>query len=173
MSPPTTDIIIPFHYWDDDPHTLGLSFDVTFRFDEVLDHERLRRALSRLLQIGDWRKLGARIRRNADGNLEHHVPQSFDDQRPGVAYSTVAYPMNIDNHPQASRMAQPHQLHAAGRPSVFGIAYTATPEFRAFVRTAGFPDRLEDWLCSDSPQLAIRISLSRMPHLLRFLFFIV
>lgn len=152
-----TDTIIPFHYWDDDHHTRGLSFDATFRFDDVLDHEKLRRALFRLLEVGEWRKLGARIRRNAKGGLEYHVPQSFDDERPGFAYSTVAYDTKISAHPQASRLAQPHLLHAAGRPAFFGIAYTAAPEFRAFVRTPGFPDRLEGWLCSDSPQMAVRI----------------
>lgn len=150
-----TDTIIPFHYWDDDDHTRGLSFDITFRFDDVLDHERLRQALSLLLEIGDWRKLGARIRRNANGELKYHVPQRFDDdKRPGFAYSTITYDTKIAEHPQASRLAQPHHLHAAGRPSFFGIAYTATSEFRSFVRTPDFPDRLEGWLCSDSPQLA-------------------
>ena len=64
--PPTvpTDLIIPVNYWDDDEHTNGLSFNVTFHFDDVLDATKLRVALSRLLEIGDWRKLGARLRRN-------------------------------------------------------------------------------------------------------------
>jgi hypothetical protein len=34
----------------------------TLRFDEVLDAEKLRNALSQLLEIGDWRKLGGRLR---------------------------------------------------------------------------------------------------------------
>ncbi|KAK9600384.1 hypothetical protein V6Z92_000467 [Aspergillus fumigatus] len=157
--PPTvqSDTIIPFHYWDDDHHTRGLSFDVTFRVDDILDPEKLRCALSRLLELGDWRKLGARIRRNAEGGLEYHVPQCFDDKRPGFAYSTVAYDMNVADHPQASRLAQPHYLDAAGRPAVQDTTYTATPEFRSFIRTPAFPDRLEGWLRSDSPQLGVRI----------------
>ncbi|KAE8413502.1 hypothetical protein BDV36DRAFT_268182 [Aspergillus pseudocaelatus] len=153
-----TDTIIPFHYWDDDHHTRGLSFDVTFRFDDILDPEKLRGALSRLLELGDWRKLGARIRRNAEGGLEYHVPQWFDDKRPGFAYSTVAYDdMNVADHPQASHLAQPHHLDAAGRPCVLGLTDTMTPEFRSFIRTPMFPDRLEGWLSSDSPQLGVRI----------------
>lgn len=65
-SPPTvpTDSIIPVSYGDDDEHTNGLSFDITWRFENVLDAAKLRVALSRLLEIGDWRKLGARLRRN-------------------------------------------------------------------------------------------------------------
>ncbi|EZF09656.1 hypothetical protein H112_08945 [Trichophyton rubrum D6] len=65
--------------------------------------------------------------------------------------------MNLAEHPQASRLAQPHNLHAAGRPSVFSTAYATTPEIRSFIRTADFPDRLEGWLCSDSPQLRVKI----------------
>ena len=58
--PPTaaTDKIVPFHYYDDTKHTNGLCFDFTFRFDDVLDDEKLRVALSRLLGLGDWGKLG-------------------------------------------------------------------------------------------------------------------
>lgn len=59
-----TDLIIPFHYWDDIPTTRSLCLDYTFRFDDVLDAEKIRAALDRLLEIGDWRKLGARLRRN-------------------------------------------------------------------------------------------------------------
>lgn len=34
----------------------------TMRFNDVLDVEKLHNALSRLLEIGDWRKLGGRLR---------------------------------------------------------------------------------------------------------------
>jgi hypothetical protein len=34
----------------------------TMRFDDVLDAEKLHNALSQLLKIGDWRKLGGRLR---------------------------------------------------------------------------------------------------------------
>ncbi len=34
------------------------------RFDDVMDPENLRMSLSRLLEIGDWKKLGARLRMN-------------------------------------------------------------------------------------------------------------
>jgi hypothetical protein len=42
----------------------AIVLDFSLRFDDVLDHEKLRLALVRLLEIGDWRKLGARLRRN-------------------------------------------------------------------------------------------------------------
>ena len=35
-----------------------------FRFDDALDADKLKESLCRLLETGDWRKLGGRIRRN-------------------------------------------------------------------------------------------------------------
>lgn len=159
ITPPTvpTDTIIPFHYYDDTHHNRGLAFDFTFRFDDVLDPRKLQMAFSRLLELGDWRKLGARIRRNGEGKLEYHVPESFDDKRPGFAYSTATFDCKVDDHTQASRLAQPHNLDAEGHPSLLGLSYAATPEFRSFIRVAGFPNYLNDWLHSDSPQIGIRV----------------
>ena len=60
------DIILPFHFWDDVPYTRGICLNVTLRFEEVLDTRKLHDPLERLLEIGDWRKLGARLRQNVD-----------------------------------------------------------------------------------------------------------
>ena len=38
--------------------------DFTMRFDDVLDPEKLCTALTRLMELGNWRKLGARLRMN-------------------------------------------------------------------------------------------------------------
>ncbi|KAL8376836.1 hypothetical protein RB595_007794 [Gaeumannomyces hyphopodioides] len=153
-----TDTIIPFHYYDDSKHTNGLCFDFTFRFDDVLDADKLRAALSRLLELGDWRKLGARIRRGTDGALEYHVPRRFDDARPGFAFSTAALDdVAVDEHPQASRLARPHDLDAAGLPVAFRVPAAQSPGFKAFIRSPGFPERLDDWLVSDSPQLGLHV----------------
>jgi hypothetical protein len=59
----STDTVIPMNYSD----SLGVDapvLDFTMRFDDVLDVEKLRTALERLLEIGDWKKIGARIRKN-------------------------------------------------------------------------------------------------------------
>lgn len=36
----------------------------TMRFNDVLDADKLHSSLTRLLSIGDWRKLGGRLKRN-------------------------------------------------------------------------------------------------------------
>ncbi|KAG5932552.1 hypothetical protein E4U53_001270 [Claviceps sorghi] len=153
-----TDTIIPFHFYDDTKNTRGLCFDLTFRFDDVLDPERLRVALSRLLELGDWRKLGARIRRNDHGGLEYHVPRHFDDERPGFAFSVATFESRIDEHPQASRFIRPLDLDSNGSPLTFGIPSVHTG-FKSFCRTPDFPDQLHGWLHSDSGQLGIHVIL--------------
>jgi hypothetical protein len=57
-----TDDVIPVHYWDDNEVFRWIVVDFALRFDDVLDPEKLRQALARLMEIGNWRKLGARIR---------------------------------------------------------------------------------------------------------------
>jgi len=43
--------------------------DFTLRFDDVLDPEKLSAALVRLMELGNWRKLGARLRMNVNDIL--------------------------------------------------------------------------------------------------------
>lgn len=68
--PQTTksDTIIPLHLWDDVPYARAVSLNVTLRFEEVLDNKKLHDSLDQLLEIGDWRKLGARLRLNVNIN---------------------------------------------------------------------------------------------------------
>lgn len=57
-----TDEVYPLHMLDDTPTLRGIVVTWTLRFDDVLDADALHVALSRLLDIGDWRKLGGRLR---------------------------------------------------------------------------------------------------------------
>lgn len=69
-SPPPidlVDIVVPFPYFDVNPAWQCIVLDLTVRFDAVLEPKRLHSSLSRILEIGEWRKLGARLRRNLTG----------------------------------------------------------------------------------------------------------
>lgn len=55
------DDVYPCHALDD-IKTNRIFLSWVMRFNDVLDPEMLRDALSRLLEIGDWRKLGGRLR---------------------------------------------------------------------------------------------------------------
>lgn len=57
-----TDEVYPLHFNDDTKALRGLTLSWTVRVDDVLDADQLHRALGRLLEIGDWRKLGGRLR---------------------------------------------------------------------------------------------------------------
>ena len=66
MAPPTIkgDQIVPMHLFDDTAANNNVLLSVTLCFDKVLHPERIHSALVRLLQIGEWRKLGGRLRRH-------------------------------------------------------------------------------------------------------------
>ena len=55
------DEVYPLHALDD-IKTNRMFLSWIMRFNDVLDAEKLRDSLSRLLAIGDWRKLGGRLR---------------------------------------------------------------------------------------------------------------
>jgi hypothetical protein len=56
--------IIPLHRYDDTKLNRSLIVDFMLKFDDVLDVEMLINALERLFTIGNWKKLGARLRLN-------------------------------------------------------------------------------------------------------------
>lgn len=57
-------MVIPLHSKDDTWMNRGIALEFTLHFDDVLDPEHLRRSLERLMEIGEWKKLGARLRLN-------------------------------------------------------------------------------------------------------------
>ena len=64
-SPPPlveSDDVYPVHMLDDTKTLRDIVVTWTLRFNDVLDGEKLYASLSRLLEIGDWRKVGGRLR---------------------------------------------------------------------------------------------------------------
>ena len=59
-----TDTVLPVHAMDDTVVNKAFVMFLMLRFDEVLDPEKLRSSLEALLEHGNWRKLGARLRLN-------------------------------------------------------------------------------------------------------------
>ncbi|OAQ99233.1 hypothetical protein LLEC1_02104 [Akanthomyces lecanii] len=81
------DDVYPIHLQDFNFRNLIMV--CTLRFDHALDACKLHTALARLLGKDDWRKLGGRVRRRADGKLEIHVPQRFSVKRPPARFSHI------------------------------------------------------------------------------------
>ena len=67
-----TDDIYPLHMLDDTKTLRDIVITWTLRFNDVLDADKLHASLSRLLEIGDWRKIGGRLRLNVP------FPSHFD-----------------------------------------------------------------------------------------------
>lgn len=67
-APPTvpTDEVAPVHLFDDTATLRGITMMWTFKFDEVLDADKLGHSLSELFQMEGWRKLGGRLRRRVN-----------------------------------------------------------------------------------------------------------
>lgn len=57
-----TDDIYPVHMLDDTKTLRGIVVTWTLHFNDVLDADKLHDSLSRLLDIGEWRKVGGRLR---------------------------------------------------------------------------------------------------------------
>lgn len=56
------DTVYPVHMLDESKTLREIVVAWTLRFDDVLDADKLHISLSRLLEIGDWRKIGGRLR---------------------------------------------------------------------------------------------------------------
>lgn len=112
----TDDIVYPLYLLDQAQTLRSIIVACTLRFDSVLDPGRLKSSLPELLSIGDWRKLGGRLKQNVsltfclhrsflfllissqqDGSLELHSPEEFLDERPAFAYCHAAFDVSI-NH---------------------------------------------------------------------------
>lgn len=57
-----TDDVYPVHMLDDTKTMRDIVVTWTLRFNDVLDADKLHVSLSKLLEIGDWRKVGGRLR---------------------------------------------------------------------------------------------------------------
>lgn len=151
-SPPTvfSDTVIPAHYWDNTfPGRSVVIYDL-FRFDGVLDAEKLKDSLEKLLDRHGWCKLGARIRLNETGNLDYHVPAYFNEKRVPFAFNHEILDISINEHPRASR------FRAAPNVSVPRVQ-CREEDWEDFMFTPGDPRLLEDYLYSDRPILGFRM----------------
>ncbi|KAG8159129.1 hypothetical protein KVR01_010790 [Diaporthe batatas] len=144
-----TDEVLPMHYLDDNSLNRSIFLAWTLRFNDVLDADKLHNGLSRLLEIGDWRKLGGRIRKGSNGKLEIHVPSEFTPERPAVRFTKETFGVSFAEHPLASQMPEAtSDIHI----------YDSPERFREFVGPADTtPGGMDDYLYTDTPQLGLHV----------------
>ncbi|KAJ5880346.1 uncharacterized protein N7473_011399 [Penicillium subrubescens] len=149
--------IIPLHSKDDTWMNRGIALEFTLHFDHVLDSDHLRRSLQRLLEIGEWKKLGARLRLKY-GKLEYHIPEKYDTKCPGFTFYTTTHDGRLDD-------LLPSQLPCGTHsPTVFPFS---AANLDTLLYRPDSPKKLEDWIYNDRPQLDIHLIVTRNATLLK------
>ncbi|CAG8197197.1 unnamed protein product [Penicillium olsonii] len=139
-----TDEVIPinglFRYMDG-------TMELAFKFDDVLEPDKLRQSLERLLQIGNWRHLGGRLRRRNDSEsqeFELHIPAQYDSARPGFIFRTSEWDGSITDHPVCSQLPRgTNNLTFLGSSQILG----------PLIHRAEDPRGIDDLIYTDSPSL--------------------
>ncbi|OJJ47338.1 hypothetical protein ASPZODRAFT_142073 [Penicilliopsis zonata CBS 506.65] len=134
-------------FWDDQQHIRAMSLDVTLRIDAALDATKLRSSLEKLLATGNWRRLGARLRKN-NGKLCYQIPAEYTPSQPGVIFTTDHHEIPFVQHPLADKFPV-----ATETPTVFD----SPAAIATLLRAADAPSRLADWTETDRPQLAVHV----------------
>ncbi|KAH8797945.1 hypothetical protein F5884DRAFT_145506 [Xylogone sp. PMI_703] len=143
-----TDEILPVHFFDDTANLHGIVMVWTFRFDEVLDPEKLNEALCILFEKEGWRRLGGRWRQRPDGKLEIHVPKSFTKERQPVHFTKQHHDMAMNEHPLAGQLPK-----GTGRTET----YPSPRNFLPFGIGPGQAHEFHDFLSTDIPQFALHV----------------
>ncbi|EPS38852.1 hypothetical protein H072_7394 [Dactylellina haptotyla CBS 200.50] len=145
-----TDDVFPLHMLDDTQTLRQILVGWTLHFNDVLDADKLHASLSALLDTGDWRKLGGRLRLK-NGKLELHVPQRYTESRPALTYSHKTSLVNLRDHPLGSKLPNPTDKAAVS-------IYDDPVSFRPFVARDHHPETFEDYLYHDTPILSLHIT---------------
>ncbi|KAF9883846.1 hypothetical protein FE257_002737 [Aspergillus nanangensis] len=144
------DQILPLHFFENSLLVQGNNMAVSLVFDSALDPEKLRQSLESLVKRQGWQRLGGRLRKNAAGKIEWHIPAEFTADRPAISFAHVDHGMPAGSHPAASRIPKPETRPAiVGDPDVLeGLAWE--PGYK--------PGGIKDYIDSDLPVLGLRVN---------------
>ncbi|PHH93229.1 hypothetical protein CDD83_9499 [Cordyceps sp. RAO-2017] len=142
--------VYPVYKLDDNMLCRNLSVSYTMRFNDVLDPYLLLDSLTRLLEIGDWRKLGGRLVWKEDGGLEIHVPKPFTADRPGVAFTHEDLgSVSIEQH---------HLGRQFPKPTDGPSTHPDGELFRSFAARRDLPSTVSGLAERRTPQLSLHIT---------------
>ncbi|KAK4222512.1 putative lysr family regulatory protein [Podospora fimiseda] len=147
--PPHPRRVVAARFFDDTPMVRTVMRWV-IRVDVRLDADKLHKSLTELFEIGNWRRLGGRLRLNKQKKLEIHIPETFSAEHPAVRFEhLVLTETNIGDHPLGAQLPQP-----TDGPSIQG-----GDAFRKLSGLGGdkYPETLADYLNSDEPPFALQV----------------
>ncbi|CBF87369.1 hypothetical protein AN9305.2 [Aspergillus nidulans FGSC A4] len=144
------DRILPLHFFENSLLVQGNNMAVSLVFDTVLDPSILRSSLEGLVKREGWQRLGGRLRKNASGKIEWHVPSEFSPTRPAISFAHVDHGIPASQHPAASRIPKP-----SPNPAIVG-----DPDaLESLAWDPGYtPNGINDYLTSDRPVLGLRVN---------------
>lgn len=157
MGASDTDDVFPLHFLDD----IGINRIVVnwlVHFNDALDAQKLHDSLLRLLQIGDWKRAGGRLRQR-NGKLEIHVPQQFSSSRPAFLYHHDSIDKSVHEHPLAVDFA-------AGLSTSRCATYPISNKLKTFMVGPSTPSDFKSWIDKDVPMLSIKVTTFRDATLL-------
>ncbi|CAK1360684.1 hypothetical protein CB0940_06684 [Cercospora beticola] len=143
------DVVYPLFMLDDTKTLRGIVVTWTLHFNDVLDPAKLHNALTALLKIGDWRKIGGRLRMRTDSRLEICAPRNFTPERSAITYSQQRFDLNIEDHPLARTLPKATKTSSV---------QVGPDDFRSFAAGPSAPTTLADFLDKDKPLLSMHIT---------------
>src|SRR5690349_7971628 len=138
-------------YWDSAKKNHRAIPIITLRFDDRLLPDKLRLALTYLLDTTSWRRLGGRLRQ-VHGRLELHIPAIFNKHRPSFAWSQEKFDIGINEHPLAARLPTASPLNDAPR------IFDAPDAFAPLTWGPNLPRSLDDFVLTDHPMLSAHVA---------------
>jgi hypothetical protein len=121
------------------------------QFNDCVDPSKLHLALSRLLELGEWKKFGGRLRTASGGRgraFEIHVPSQFTAERPAVKFTHESFNVGVSEHPLGKKLPR-----ATDRPS---IQYGPL-DVRALACPPDVPTTVKDFTTKDAPMLHLPV----------------
>ncbi|WZH46926.1 hypothetical protein QYS62_008053 [Fusarium acuminatum] len=143
-----SDDVIPVHLFDDSAAARGIVLVWTFRFEDILNPQKLRDALSELFGMDGWRRLSGRFRMQPDGGLEIHVPKKFTEERPAVLFTHEKHDILMSEHPLATKLPKPN-----GKITT----YPGPKELCFLGLSSKTPQSMDGYINSDAPQFCLHI----------------
>lgn len=144
------DVVYPLHFVDD----LALQrmlIHYLWQFDGKLDAGKLQDSLARLLHMGDWRKLGGRLRKNANRNLEIHVPSTWSEDRPPFLFFHDSLGVTKDKHQLAKYLR-------CGNSKQSACIQPISADLTSLTVTPKTPAKFRAWIDRDVPVLSVRVT---------------
>ncbi|PKX92298.1 uncharacterized protein P174DRAFT_512929 [Aspergillus novofumigatus IBT 16806] len=142
------DEVVELPFFDDTLLLQTFVLHSMFVFDQALDVLKLQDALERLGQRAGWRKLAARLRRNAAGQLEFHIPTEFSSQRPAIAQTHIHHETPLSQHPVSAFLPKP-----SAQPAIVGNAEDLRPLYEGL----NCPTKLDDYLYEDRSVVGLHV----------------